>query len=224
MIPLRLRLLLAAAVVLPGLTGCTSLIPKPDAALTGPFYTPANVRKIERMPETIHRIALLPCAAVGPRLASDTLGQLDRVLGDALTRAARAEITQVPRDRLALLTGRPELASTSVLPAELLPRIAADTGADAILFVDVTAYSPYPPLVFGLRARLVDAKDGSSLWNFDNVFTAADPTVVNAARAHSLGRTTSTATPADFSYTVLQNPLTFADYASAATWKTLPAR
>ncbi len=223
MIPLRLRLLLAAA-VLPGLTACTSLIPKPDTAVTGPFYAPANVRKIDRMPEHIRRIALLPCAAVGPRLNSDTLDQLDRVLGAALTGAARAEVAQVPRERLALLTGRPELASTAVLPVDLLPRIASETGADAILLVDVTAYSPYPPLVLGLRARLVDAKDGNSLWNFDNVFSATDPTVVNSARAHALGRTTSTATPADFSYAVLQNPLIFADYASVTTWRTLPAR
>ncbi len=223
MIPACFRPLLVAAALLPGLTACSSFT-TPDGARTGPFYAPANVRKIDRMPEGIRRIALLPCATAGPRLDGDTLRQLDRILGEELTAAARAEIVPVPRDRLARIAGHPELASTGLLPADFLPRLTAETGADAILLVDVTAYSPYPPLVLGLRARLIAAKDGSSLWNFDNVFTTSDPTVVNAARAHGIGRTSATSTPADLSYTVLQNPLTFADYVAAATWLTLPVR
>lgn len=221
--PRLLRFLLAPALL--ALAACGSM-PRKDGALAGPFYTPANVRAADRLPEGVLRIALLPCASADTRLAETTLRELDQALATALARAARAEITPVARESLPRLGGRPGLLSTSVLPADLLARVAAETGAGAILFVDVTAYSPYPPLVIGLRARLLEIGGGSTeaLWHFDNVFTLADPAVVNSARAHVLRRAAASTGPGDLSLTILQNPLMFADYAAEATWATLPAR
>lgn len=221
--PRLLRLLLAPALL--ALAACGSL-PRQDSARTGPFYTPANVRAEDRLPENIRRVALLPCASADSRLTDASLRELDPILAATLTRAARAEIAPVSRESLARLGGRPGLLSTAVLPRDLLARVAAETGADAVVFVDVTAYSPYPPLVLGLRARLVeiDGDTPEALWHFDNVFTAADPAVVNSARAHVLRRAAASTSPGDLSHTVLQNPLAFADYAAAAAWSTLPPR
>lgn len=218
--PRFLRLLVPALTLL--LAACTS-IDKADPARTGPFYTPPNVRALDRLPDTVRRIVLLPSAPAGPRLVEDTLRQLDRTFADTLTPAARAEIVPVSRDRLQRLFGQPAYASTDILPNAFLTRLAAETGADAFVFVDLTTYSPYPPLALGLRARLV-TPDGAALWHFDNLFTAADPTVVNSARAHVLARPTTSGAPADLSRSVLQNPTTFAEYAATATWRTLPPR
>ncbi|CAM2821024.1 hypothetical protein [Rariglobus hedericola] len=216
------RILLAASALFT-LTACSSVI-KTDGAKSGPFYTPANVQGVARLPESLRRIAILPCAGTDPQLTEDTLRNLDRILAATLTRAARAEVTPFDRDAVVHLTGRPNFVSTSVLPANFLKKVAAATGAEAILFVDATAYSPYPPLVLGLRARLVDAATGEALWNFDNIFSTSTPSVANSARAHNFGRSSATATPGDLSYTVLQNPPAFADYVASATWATLPPR
>jgi hypothetical protein len=216
-------LLLPLALAALALAGCDTL-PKADGARTGPFYAPANVRGVARLPETLRRVALLPCAPADPRLTEDTLLDLDRILATALTRAARAEVTPLGRDAFARLAGRPRLLSTGMLPTDLLARVSAATGADAILLVDATAYSPYPPLALGLRARLIDAKTGEPLWNFDNVVSTTDATVVNSARAHALRRTPAAGAPGDLSHAILQNPLAFADYVADAAWATLPPR
>jgi hypothetical protein len=216
------RFLSAACAVLL-FAGC-GVVPKPDPARTGPFYTPANVRGVDRLPTSVTRIALLPCAPAAQGVSDDTLRDLDRVLAAALTRAARAEITPVDPVTFARLTGHPRMVSTAILPSDFLARIATQTGADALLLVDITTYSPYPPLSLGLRARLIDIKTGVSLWNFDNILSTATPAVVNSARAHHLGRTPATMTPGNLSYSVLQNPLMFADYVAHATWATLPPR
>jgi hypothetical protein len=220
----RLLIPFASALAALLLTGCTTLPKAPDGARTGPFYIPANVHAVSRMPETVRRIVLLPAAAADPHLTEDTLRNLDRILATALTRSARAEVTTIDRDAFARIVGRPSILSTATLPADFISRVVSASGADALLFVDVTAYSPYPPLVLGLRARLIEIKTGASLWNFDNIVSTARPEVVNSARAHGLRRTPVTMTPGDLSYTVLQNPLSFADYVADATWSTLPPR
>ena len=221
MTPPLLRLAVAIGSILL-LAGCGTT-PARDGARTGPFYKPANVRAVERLPAGLRRIVLLPCAAV-PALTEPTLRDLDRTLATTLTAAARAEVVPLADEQAVRLAGRPRILSTATLPAGFLGRIARETGADAILLVDVTAYSPYPPLVLGLRARLVLPGTGEDLWNFDNIVSTTDPAVVNSARARALRRTPASGSPGDLSHTVLQNPLDFAGYVAEATWQTLPPR
>ncbi|MET0262918.1 MAG: hypothetical protein ABW223_08465 [Rariglobus sp.] len=217
------RLLLLTSALLT-LAACKSPLPKRDPALTGPFYTPTNVQAVPLFPVAVRRVALLPAASNDPKITEETLRALDRTLVNTLTRSARAEVATVPRDVLVRITGRSSILSTAVLPADFMKRVAAETGADGVVFVDVTTASAYPPLVLGLRSRLIDMASGQPLWHFDNVFSATDPTVVNSARAHNIQRTSASASPGNLTYTVLQNPLSFADYVSTATWATLPPR
>ena len=212
-----------AAVCTFALTGCNSL-PQLDGAYVGPFYTPANVHGSVRLPTELRRIVILPSAADGPALSESTLDAIDSALRTTLTQAARAEISPLSRDVLGQLAGRRQVVSTSLLPSNFTAFLAEKTGADAVLFVDITAYSPYPPLVLGLRAKLIDLKTGDIIWAFDNLFSAADEKVANSARRYLLVSKGTTGTPADLSYTVLQNPARFANYAAAAAWTTLPPR
>ncbi len=205
------------------LSGCNSL-PRLDGAYVGPFYTPANVHASARLPVELRRIVILPSSADGPALSESTLDAIDTALRTTLTQSARAEISPLPRDVLGQIAGRRQVVSTSVLPSNFTAFLAEKTGADAALFVDITAYSPYPPLVIGIRSKLIDLKTGEIIWAFDNLFSAADEKVANSARRHLLVSKGTTGTPADLSYTVLQNPARFADYAATATWATLPPR
>jgi hypothetical protein len=207
--------------LLPLLAGCRT--PSEfDSARNGPFFTPTNFQAAARLPVEIRRVIVLPVADDG-RLPEDTLDVLDTVLQTALGRAQRFELVPLSRPACARLAGARAIRSVDALPHDFLARLIADYAADAVLFVDVTSYSPYPPLALGLRAKLVRTDNSTILWAFDTIFSATDTSVVNAARRHWLD-TAPAGTPADFSVTALQSPQRFAAYATSAAFATLPPR
>jgi hypothetical protein len=221
-----LRLALLAALTFGLLGGCAQL-PKRDGAKAGPFFTPANVHSsVPSLPANIRRVLLLPLSAPGLALTEENLARLDATLLTELTRTARFEVVALSRDQLTRLTGARQIDSTVPLPAGFIDRlfnIYNDYAADALLFVDLTAYSPYPPLTLGLRTKLAHIRDSDILWATDLNFSATDPAVANSARRHALTLAPSS-TKADLSHTILQNPTRFASYAAATTFETLPPR
>jgi len=206
------------------LAGCSAL-PKRDSAIVGPFYTPTNVKAVAKIPADVRRVVVLPVAG-GPALTEETLLKLDSICQGELTRTARFEVIPLSRDNLAAITGSRQISSVDKLPTVLIDKlfnIYNSYGADAILFVDVTTYSAYPPLVLGLRTKLARVTDGEIIWAADNVFAAAEPAVANSARHHALALGSDRG-QVDLSHTILQNPQRFAGYAAAATFLTLPPR
>ncbi len=206
------------------LAGCT-LIPKIDRTLNGPFFTPSNVKAAAKIPADVRRVIILPVYG-GPALTEQTLLKLDAVCLSELTRTARFEVVPLSRDELAKITGTRQISSVEKLPAVLVDKlfnIYNTYGADAVLFVDVTAYSAYPPLLVGLRTKIAKVTDGEIIWATDNLFAAAEPAVANSARRHAEGLGTDRGRT-DLSHTILQNPQRFAGYAAAATFLTLPIR
>ena len=221
MTTLRITTLALAALTL---VGC-SVLPKPDGAVAGPFYKPSNVKAITKLPADVRRVIVLPVAG-GPALTEETLLKLDSVCVSELPRTARFEVVPLSRDKLAELTGARQISSVDKLPAVLIDKlfnIYNSYGADAVLFIDVTTYSPYPPLLLGLRTKLARVTDGDIIWAADNVFAAAEPAVANSARHHALTLGSDHGL-SDLSHTILQNPQRFAGYVAAATFLTLPPR
>lgn len=222
MICRRITETLAFGVVCLVFAGCESL-PKVDHAQTGPFFVPTNVRGVDRLPATVRRIAILPVAGL-PEIPEANLSRLDGSFSSELNRSARAEVVTVSRDQLARLAGARQLSSVEPLPHDLLSKLKGATSADAVLFVDLTAYAPYPPLKLGVRSKLVDIASGEILWAFDNLFDANEPSVVNAARRHYLDFNSAESGKGDLSATVLQNPSRFGTYTAFSTFVTLPKR
>jgi hypothetical protein len=220
-----LRFLLLAALAL-GQFGCAQL-PVRDGAKAGPFFTPTNVKtSAPQLPANIRRVLLLPLSAEGLALSEENLNRLDATFLTELNRAARFEVVTITRDELARVTGSRQLNSTSPLPSGFIDRlfnIYNQYAADAVLFVDLTSYSPYKPLTLGVRARLAPIRETEILWAADILFSAAEPAVANSARRHALALGKSSG-PTDLSHTILQNPVRFAGYAAAATFATLPPR
>lgn len=213
-------LLLPALLV--ALAGCET-VPPLDGARTGPFFEPRNIRAATRLPASVRRVALLPTA--GPAgVTEESLAALDSVLVSELNRLARAEIVPVGREQLARLVGARQVDSTGVLPHNLFEQIQRSTEADAVLLVDVTALSPYPPLKVGLRAKLFAFGSADLLWAFDEVFDATLPSVQNAARRHFLEGSDYLLMTADRSPAVLQSPSRFAAYAARTMFRSLPPR
>lgn len=184
-------------------------------------YTSGNYSAVPAIPRAVRRVAVLPLHAADWR-ASEIAG-LESSLREALGRTERFEVVPVSRARMATWFGRESFASTGSLPADLLTRLHAEIGADAVLLLDLTHFAPYQPLALGLRARLVTVQTGEALWSFDAIFDAAHPDVNLAARQFSTGKSRPPG-PAEDNSGILQSPTRFAQYVGASAFDTLPPR
>lgn len=215
----RVSCFLAAALLVG--TGCSHL-PRRGSADGGPFYVPANARGTVTWPEQIRRIAVLPADGRATSLPEDFIVTYDASWRDALQGTQRAEFVPVTRPQLARWAGAPSIDSTAALPPQLFDHLAAATGADAVLFLDLTSCTAYPPLALGLRTKLVDLRTGAIVWACDERFDAGVPAVANAARRFS--RTHVNRSSGSPEATVLQSPARFGAYALDAVASTLPPR
>ena len=190
-----------------------------DPARTGPFFSPTNFRG-EASLGGVRRVVLLPLdggAVAPPEFAAD----LDSVFSSALQQCQRFEVVTLSREECRRRFHADSLSSTSALPHDLLAALKREFAAEAVMFVDLTAFQAYRPLVLGLRAKLATIDGSRLVWTFDHVFTAADPAVANSARRAFLSADHGDV-PADLTPSVLQSPSKFASYAAAAMFETLP--
>jgi hypothetical protein len=212
-LPLAVALFLAGCELTPELT---------DPVRYGPFYTPKNFAGEKKMPAEIRRVLVLP-VALGALAPEETAASLDGIVVTALTGQQRFEVIALPRAELKRLFGEPEYSSTAALPHGMIDQLAARYAVDAVLFTDVTVYQPYRPQSIGLRAKLATVRDVRLLWTFDEVISAADPTVANSARRRPF-TTAQGREPVDLSPATLQSPSRFAAFAADEMFRTLPPR
>ncbi|WP_221029983.1 DUF799 domain-containing protein [Actomonas aquatica] len=210
----------AAAFALLASTGCESVSDRLAVDPLTPSYKPTNVAGPDYLPIEVRRVAVLPVWS-GQPLDERSLTNIEQAFNVALTRAARFEVVPVSRDNLRAWVKHSSLGSTEALPANLFTQLHERLGADAVLFVDVTSYSPYPPLSVGLRTRLIQLDNGALLWATDELFDAARAATAAGARRHHLQGGPA---PADLSPTVLQSPARFVAYAADTLVGTIPAR
>jgi len=216
-------LLLVNALAAFALGGCLS---RPDiweeALRIGPFYQPVNFQAERVMPTEIRRVVVLPIFAdrVAPE---ETTQMLDAALLEALQRAQRFEAVGMSREDCRRAFGVPELASTAALPHGALEELQRRFAADAVMFVDLTAYEPYQTQRIGFRAKLATVRDVRLVWSFDEQISLSDPAVRNSARRRYYRREYH-AEPFDLSPAALQSPGWFAAFAADEMFRTLPPR
>jgi hypothetical protein len=212
----------AGAAALVFLTGCTSLPKLDDGAYHGPFFAPKNYAGDPVLPVSIRRVVLLPVCG-GTVAEPESAAALDRVVFAALQQQARFEVVALSREDCRTRFGAPEYSSAAALPPDFLGRIARACAADAVLFVDLTVYRPYRPLSIGFRAKLATVQDVRLVWTFDEVFSAANPEIVNSLRRQNLKAVPSE--PAlDLTFATLQSPGRYAAFAADLMFRTLPPR
>ena len=219
----RQRLRVLAVALLGALflsTGCESVPDRLAVSPLTPSYKPTNVAGPDYLPIEVRRVALLPVWSSRP-VDDRSLGNLDRAFNVALTRAARFETIPVSRADMRDWFKHVSVGSTDPLPANLFDELRERLGADAVLFVDLTHYSPYPPLAIGLRTRLIRLDTDATVWATDELFDASLAETAAGARRHHLQGADG---PADLSPTVLQSPARFATYAADTLVGTLPVR
>ncbi len=215
----------AASLVLAGaslwLGGCASAGSFERHAPVASFV-PSNVVADDRLPGEVRRVLVLPLHG-GEVAPTTTARSLDGVFAAALQQQQRFEVVTLSREECLRRFRVESFASTGLLPRDLLAVAAENWGADAVLFVELTAFEPNRPLVLGVRSKLALVETGRLLWAFDTVFSSADPSVALGARRHAArGRRGSG--PADLDAGVLLSPSRFGGYVAETTFATLPVR
>jgi hypothetical protein len=205
------------------LTGCGTL-PMGDT-VRGPVYAPANVhRSVELLPITMRRVALLPATARIGEVEASGADAVSGLLLAELQRQHRLEVFHVNHADLARWSGRRDWAVSDQLPADFLESVRKHTGAEAVLFPEITTYRAYPPLAIGLRMTLVEVQSARVLWAVDDLLDAGNPQVSNGARQFYLDQMKGgSETPFD-SQSVLDSPRRFSRYVIATLLGTMPDR
>jgi hypothetical protein len=218
MIP-PIRLLLAAGLVLLA-AGCTTTL-DPRSEDFGPVYKPANIHGPTQWPASVRRVAVLTAHDTSGLLQSEFVSTYDVSWRRSLDRSQRAEFIGVSPVSMTTWTGHASLASAGLIPAGFLERVARETGAQAVLFIDLNHIKPYPPLALGFRARLVDPATGTTIWMADELFDAGNADVARAARRYAREQGSGVG---DFAHGILQSPAHFSEYAFQAVASLLPPR
>lgn len=191
-----------------------------DPARQGPFFTPVNHAGEPSLPAGLRRVVLLPIWG-GTVASPETAATFDPVFATELQRQNRFEVVILSRAECRRRFGVGEFSSAAALPRDFLPTLRREFAADAVMWIDFTAYRPYGPLAIGVRAKLATIEEPRILWNFDTIFSADDPAVANSARKFFVAQT-HTAVPADLTRAALQSPTRFGTYVAAAVFETLP--
>ena len=185
-------------------------------------FTPQNYHQTTPwLPRELRRVAVLPLTTLtADALTEAGRDQLEQMLSVELTRTELFEVVRVTPDQLRRWTGRPRWGVTDALPPDLLHRIEQQLGCDGVIFAELTAYRPYPPLAMGWKLHLVAADGTQVWWTSDVLYDAGNQTVARGAvryereyQAHRL--------PASDPATILRSPGRFGQYTLAASLETL---
>ncbi len=144
--------------------------------------TPQNYFSGEPVGYPIRRVALLPI--FNDKYPAENLRVLDSAFNTELTKKSLFEVVPISRSSLESLFGERQLNSVENLPPDLMAKLRDRYGVDAILFTDITHYSPYRPISVGVRAKLIDAASGEIRWAFDYLFDSGNPAIAVAAKTY----------------------------------------
>jgi hypothetical protein len=221
---MRIRAVSLAALIPVLLAGCSAMPASVRRSLATP-YKPSNVSvRQPTIPQSLRRVAVLPL----PQSRDDAnqaagAALLQPVFLAELAKRNLFDLVPVSLESVRALTGPNGWGADAALPPDFFDRLRRLTDCDAVVFVSLTAFRPYPPLQTGWKARLVDCRDHQTWWAIDEVFDAGTESV--AAGAESYARTSlSLPNPLLADTGVLDSPLRFGQYAASAVTRTIPGR
>jgi hypothetical protein len=168
---------------------------------------------------TIRRVAILP--AYHPSLQGEVLKEIDLALNEELSKKAVFEVVPITRAAMELLTDRREVSSVERVPGDLFRKLRDQYGVEAVMFNDLTHYSPYRPVCLGVRSKLVDVETGSIQWASDVMLDSGNANVAASARAYQKVLCRDNSPVRSDGGTVLMSPRLFAQFAAFSNYASL---
>lgn len=191
--------------------------------IIGRSYHPENVyQSWEGVPKGIRRVAVLPlaCDASNSELAAGREA-LEPILRSELTKTRKFEVVSLSADALRSATGKSAWSGGEALPPDFLAKLRKISGAEAVLFCELTGYRAYTPLMMGWRLRLVNLQTGETLWAVDEVLDASQASVDRGVRRYER-KTHADVSGAAGDWVAGNSPRRFGQYALATLFATLP--
>jgi len=201
---MRLLLGLLAPVLLGG-CGLFDLLPEP----TPP---PENIPQVFRSQPVdghpVRRVALLPFSDLSghPRERE----QVENALVGALRRAQPFDLVRLEESALTRKE-RESYQRDGTIHQDTLVRLGKEHHIDAVLFGVMTRFSPYTPLVLGLKLDMVSAGAGDVIWEVNAVYDGADARVARDAHNFYKRRRTPDDSLEDY-HIILVSPKQFTAY------------
>lgn len=168
---------------------------------------------------TIRRVAMLP--AHHPKLQGEVLKEIDAALNAELSKKAVFEVVPITRSAMELLTDRREISSVERVPGDLFRKLRDQYGVEAVMFNDLTHYSPYRPVSLGVRSKLVDIETGTIQWASDLMLDSGNANVAESARAYQKVLCRDNFPVRSDGATVLMSPRLFAQFAAFSNYASL---
>lgn len=206
------------------LTGCAGQFQHAFLAAS-PQYRPENIYQGgESLPLSMKRVAVLPLVvtAPGPQ-AEGATASLEPLVLTELGKAGRFEVLPLSAASVEEWTGRRAWTTADELPEGFFDRVRQGTGADGVLFLQVTQFRAYPPLAVGWRLQLVDLDGPRVWWAVDEVFDASELKVANSARRYYLDHAGKPLELTDAGE-ILYSPRRFGAYTASAVVASCPPR
>lgn len=199
------------------LSGCATPAGKSATAKTS-FQVDNVFTRQSSLPPGLRRVLVLPLAGnKSNNEFAEGCKMLDPILLTELTRAEDFEVVPASPESLEHSTGQPTWSSTEALPSDFFQVVRRLYLCDAVMFCELTAFRPYPPLVIGWRLKLVDVHTQNILWSADEVFDASQPGVLSTS-----WRTLLTGNQTEADWTIRNSPRLFGQNAADQLFATLP--
>ena len=174
------------ATLLLGVTACQNLSERNLGPYFGPFHKIGNVYLAPSgLPDTVRRVAVLPLIpSRGNRDAERGLRSMQAVFTEEFSRNRRVDVVTITADRLERMFGRRGFYADEPLPFDLLPRLLAETGCQALLFTELSTFRAYPPVALGWKLHLFDLETEELIWAVDEVFDGGEAAVANSLASY----------------------------------------
>lgn len=187
-----------------------------------PEYLPENTYSVDFLPNDFAKVAVLPIHH-DLKSGANSISFLGNTLVSELNGTGQLEAVTLSSADMQRYTGVSSVASVNTLHSGLLAQIRSETGADGVLFTDLTHYYPYSPLRIGLRCKLADATTGEILWSADSVYNAGNQNIQVAA-LYFHKKQSGSQFPLQDSGAILQSPRFFSRFVASTLMDTLPRR
>jgi len=186
-------------------------------------YRPGSLFAAPSWPSFVRRVVVLPVACGLTDLPADYFSAHDSIWRSALQASHRAEFVFLPRTELARLIGKTSFSTSENLPAYFWEKLVAHTGADAVVFLEVTQFSPYGTIEIGFRARITEIHSRVTIWAAEDVIQF-DEVSVSQVLKDGLNRKDSRSPIASEVSGVRLTPSRAVGYIASDLAQTLPPR